>query len=141
MRATEVDKAMLHTNSIPFSVPTVSKSKKFWSSPAPTHSQTAARPLNNSLCVSGPEGKETAPWVPVPLPLSTEQSSYYAQNTTSLPVVSAFKLEETMPKMRREGKLQVSASSLKVAFDDEHEHVVDSAPQQPQRRLSMRNRK
>ena len=128
----------------PYAVTTVSKSKKFWNSPAPSQSLTAAGPVNIALCVSGPEDKQPASWAPLPLPLplppTTAQSSSYPHRTASLPVVSAYKVEETVPKMRREGKLHVSASSLKVAFDDEHEHVTD-ALQQPQRRISLRNRK
>ena len=160
-RIIEPDRAVDATDSILFSVPTVSKSKRFWSSPAPTNGQTAAQPLKNSLCVSGPEGKEIAPWVPVPLPVPvslplhpvTAQSSSHTHITTSLPVVSALKLEEAMPKKQQQqqheglGELLVSASSLKVAFDNEHEYVIEcvSAPQHPQpqlqRRVSMRNRK
>lgn len=138
----------------PYAVPTVSKSKKFWNSPAPTQSLTAAGPVNSALCVSGPEDKLPAFWaslppplplplplsLPVPLPPTTAQSSSHPHRSASLPVVSAYKVEETVPKMRRGGKLHVSASSLKVAFDDEHEHVTD-AVQQPQRRVSLRNRK
>ena len=133
----------------PYVVPTVSKSKKFWNSPAPTQSLTAAGPVNNALCVSGPEDKQPAIWAPLPLPLplpaplppTTAQSNSHPHRSASLPVVSAYKVAETVPKMRRESKLHVSASSLKVAFDDEHEHVIDTAVQQPQRRVSLRNRK
>jgi hypothetical protein len=128
----------------PSAVPTVSKSKKFWNSPAPTQSLTTAGPVNDALCVSGPEDKQPASWaslpLPLPVPLTTAQSSSHPHRSASLPVVSAYKVEETVPKMRREGKLHVSASSLKVAFDDEHEHVTD-ALQQPERRVSLRNRK
>ena len=163
-RKVELDKPLDQTDSTHFSVPTVptvSKSRRFWSSPQPTNTngQTDAQPLKNSLCVSGPEDKETAPWVPLPVPVSlplplhpvTAQSSSHTHITTSLPVVSALKLGETMPKMQKQhdGKLQVSASSLKVAFDNEHEYVIEcvsatqqSHPQpQAQRRVSMRNRK
>ena len=131
-----------------YAVPTVSKSKKFWNSPAPTQSLTTTGPVNNALSVSGPEDKQTASWaplsqplpLPLPLPPSTVQSSTHPHRSASLPVVSAYKVEETVPKMRQEGKLHVSASSLKVAFDDEHEHVTDTL-QQPQRRVGLRNRK
>ena len=160
-RIIDPDRVVDATDTSLFSVPTVSKSKRFWSSPQPTNGQTDAQPLNSSLCVSGPEGKETAPWVPIPVPVSlslpqhpvTAQSSSHTHITTSLPVVSALKLKEVMPKKQQQqqheglGKLQVSASSLKVAFDNEHEHIIEciSAPQQPQpqpqRRVSMRNRK